>query len=312
MSNLRFTERFRLLVESAVRLYDETEASAILLLAPCPGDWGRVKKMVGDAIFIVAAENEKFLEDTQEEEGIRKMLLNPGQENPAVYDCLMQAMFQAIREEIIKPGTQIIALYGGFEMDTINTLSCISLKEHLDRLTSSELKMLETSVPLDTLRTVVNLAIEIGRSGREGKPVGTIFVVGDAKKVLAESHPAGFDPVRGYSRTERNLTDPRVREGIKEIAQLDGAIIVELDGTVTASCRILDSSASNITLSKGLGSRHWAAAATSRSTKAISVAVSQTNGTVRIFQNGEVVLRIEPSSRKPLIWKGLEYDASED
>ncbi|MDO4550110.1 MAG: DNA integrity scanning protein DisA nucleotide-binding domain protein [Planctomycetia bacterium] len=311
VSNLRITERFRLLIEHAVNMYEEQEAAAILLIAPGPGDWARVKKLVGDANFIVVAEREDYLAEIDDEADIKTIVLEGMVDNP-VYECLMQAILQGIEEDYIKPGSQIIALYGGFETETINTISCISLKEHLDRLTNSELRMLETSVPLDTLKTVVNLAIEIGRSGREGKPVGTLFVVGDAKKVLAESRSAGFDPVRGYSRTERNLMDPRVREGIKEIAQLDGAIIVEQDGTVAASCRILDSPASNITLSKGLGSRHWAAAATSRSTKAIAIAVSETNGTVRIFQNGEVVLRIEPSNRKPLIWKGFEYDSPED
>ena len=34
----------------------------------------------------------------------------------------------------------------------------------------------------------------------------------------------GFDPLRGYSRLERQLNDSKVKEGVKEIAQLDGAL----------------------------------------------------------------------------------------
>jgi hypothetical protein len=66
-------------------------------------------------------------------------------------------------------------------------------------------------------------------------------------------------------------------------------------------------------LSKGLGSRHWSAAAISRKTEAIAVAVSQSSGTVRIFQDGEVVLHIEPLAR-PHIWQPfrLETQDSED
>ena len=55
-------------------------------------------------------------------------------------------------------------------------------------------------------------------------------------------------------------------------------------------------------MTKGLGSRHFAGAAISKNTKAIAVVVSQSNGTVRIFQDGEVVLRIEPLQRA-LKWK---------
>ena len=182
----------------------------------------------------------------------------------------------------------------------------INLDEHLNRLTGRDLRQLETRVPLDTLKIVVDLAMEIGREGREGKPVGTLFVVGDSRKVMACSRPAGFDPVKGYSRKERNLNDPRVREGIKEIAQMDGAIIVSPDGTVEATCRYLDCSAADVTLSKGLGARHWAAAAISRATNAVAITVSQSNGTVRIFQNGETVLRIEPYARRPMVWRDLD------
>ena len=66
-----------------------------------------------------------------------------------------------------------------------------------------------------------------------------------------------------------------------------------------------------MTLSKGLGARHWAAAAISRATKAVAVAVSESNGTVRVFQDGEVVLRIEPF-RRPMKWKDLEYEGGGD
>ena len=90
---------------------------------------------------------------------------------------------------------------------------------------------------------------------------------------------------------------------------MDGAIIVSADGTVEATCRYLDCSAADVTLSKGLGARHWAAAAISRATNAVAVTVSQSNGTVRIFQNGETVLRIEPSLRRPMVWKDFDYDA---
>ncbi len=88
---------------------------------------------------------------------------------------------------------------------------------------------------------------------------------------------------------------------------MDGAIIIAADGTVEAAAQYIDAPATDITLSKGLGARHWAAAAISRATKAVAVAVSESSGTVRIFQNGEVVLRIEPF-RRPMKWKDYEHE----
>jgi len=306
MDTMRLTEQFRKLFRVALDLRESVGAEAVLLMLDAPADWDRLKRLAGEHKVVVAADSSEQLEGANEA-GLHGVSLDmPGQ---PIYERLTRAVLEAVADDILSPGSAVVAVYGGFDADTIDSVSVINLGEHLNRLTGRDLRQLETRVPLDTLKTVVDLAVEIGREGREGKPVGTLFVVGDARKVLACSRPVGFDPVRGYNRRERNLRDPRTREGIKEIAQLDGAIIVSADGTVEGACRHLDCSAADVTLSKGLGSRHWAAAAISRATNAVAVAVSQTNGTVRIFQNGEVVLRIEPQLRRPMVWKEFEYEA---
>ena len=135
-----------------------------------------------------------------------------------------------------------------------------------------------------------------------------MFVVGDTRKVLNNSQPMGFDPVRGYSRKERNLRDVRSRDPIKESRPVGtGAFVVAPDGTVEKACQLVSADSASLTLSKGLGSRHWAGAAISRKTKAIAVVVSESNGTVRLFNNGEVILRIEPF-RRAMKWKDFEYE----
>ena len=93
----------------------------------------------------------------------------------------------------------------------------------------------------------------------------------------------------------------------EELAQIDGAFIVSADGVMMAAGRHVDASAEGLTLSKGLGARHWAAAAASKQSKAIAIAVSESTGTVRIFQDGYVVLRIEPLERG-LKWSELETE----
>jgi DNA integrity scanning protein DisA with diadenylate cyclase activity len=216
-------------------------------------------------------------------------------------------LLEAIADEILQSGDTIVAVYSSFERDTCDTISLIHLADQLARLTSRDLQRLETQVPLDTLRLVVDLACEIGREGREGKSVGTLFVVGNHRKVMSLSQEQVHDPFRGYSRAERMIRNPRVRESMKELAQIDGAFIVSADGVVQAAGRHLRASAENLTLSKGLGSRHWAAAEISKATDAIAIAVSESTGTVRIFQNGVVVLRIEPMDAN-MKWTDIETE----
>jgi len=307
MKSYRFSGEFETLVRLAVELAKAVKANALLLLLEGPADWPRLKQLDESVTILVAANQAAELEGAAEA-GLPTVILNMA--DSPVHGKLARALLEAVADDYIKPGARTVALYSAFEPGELDSISVIDLGDHLGRLTVRDLQQLETSVPLNTLKTVVDLALEIGYEGREGKPVGTLFVVGDHRRVLTHSRPAGFDPVRGYKKKERDLHDPRVREGVKEIAQMDGAFIIAVDGTVVAACRYIDAPATNLTLSKGLGARHWAAAAISRTTNAVAVAVSESSGTVRIFQNGEVMLRIEPF-RRPMKWTDFEYEPPE-
>lgn len=296
--------QFEQLLEMAVRLYEASAAEAVMVLVEERLDWGHLRSLTAAVPLLVAADDEAHLVGAAEH-GLRPVSLDVA--GLPVHERLAQALLECVAAELVAPEAQVVALYSGFEADTIDSVSLLRLAEHLGQLTVRDLRNLETKVPLETLKLVVDLALEIGREGREGKPVGTLFVVGDHRKVIQASHSAGFDPVRGYSRSERRLTDPRVREGIKEIAQLDGAFVIGADGTVEAAARYIDASAENVSVAKGLGARHWAAAAVTRRTRSVAVAVSETSGTVRIFHDGEVVLRIEPF-RRAMKWKDFEYE----
>ncbi len=76
------------------------------------------------------------------------------------------------------------------------------------------------------LEQTVALAVEIAREGREGRKIGTLFVVGDSHKVLKHSKPLILDPLYGHPDERKRIDDPDVRETLKELAQLDGAFVV--------------------------------------------------------------------------------------
>jgi DNA integrity scanning protein DisA with diadenylate cyclase activity len=304
MQVVKLGKQFASLFDVAVRLAKETEAEAVLILIEGTADWDQIKQRAGEFRTLVALEASELLEPVK---ATGLTVVQVEIPDSPVFEKLTQALLNCVADDLMTPGATVVALFSGFDAERIDSLSVLELDEHLGRLTSRDLRQLETSVPLETLREVVDLAVEIGREGREGKPVGTMFVVGDTRKVLSQCHEAGFDPVKGYSREERNLRNPRIRESLKEVAQLDGAFVVNTDGTVERAAQLIDTSPVSLTLSKGLGSRHWAAAAISKNTKAIAVVVSESTGTVRIFQKGQIVLRIEPF-RRAMKWKGGDDD----
>src|SRR5215210_1240133 len=91
-----------------------------------------------------------------------------------------------------------------------------------------------------TLRRVVNLAVEIAREGREGRKIGTLFVVGDAEADLKHSRPMILDPLYGHPHESKRIEDPNLREGLEELAQLDGAFVVSDEGVILSAARYID------------------------------------------------------------------------
>jgi diadenylate cyclase len=301
------------LLQAARRLVETLPADAVLLFTETNLDWAAVRTYLGDARLLVAAENPTLTTRLQTEPDLTVLEIDPGP-TPR-QERMSLALLEAVRTEKLPQNADVVVLYNGIDVDSVrgqpvDSLSVIHLDEHLERLSAQDLRKLDTQVPLETLRAVVDLALEIGREGREGQPVGTLFIVGDTRKVLTMARPMNFNPFRGYSHAERDVRDRVVREQIKDLAKLEGALLIRRDGVAVAACMRIEAPDKSITLSMGLGTRHAAAAAISRCTKAIAITVSQSSGTVRLFQNGEVVLHVEPLAR-PIIWGQFRMDASD-
>jgi diadenylate cyclase len=143
------------------------------------------------------------------------------------------------------------------------------------------------------LESIIELAVEIAREGREGRRIGTLFTLGDEQTILAKSRLLILDPLIGHPSSSRHVSNPNLRGTVKELAQLDGAFVVSGEGIVLSACRYLDATASDIELPLGLGSRHIAAANISAVTNAIGIVVSE-SAIVRLFCHGKLVGEIIP------------------
>jgi diadenylate cyclase len=148
-------------------------------------------------------------------------------------------------------------------------------------------------VNTEVLEQTVSLAVEIAREGREGRKIGTLFVVGDSGSVKKRSRPLILDPLQGHPEEHKRIANPDMRETIKELAQLDGAFLVSNAGVVLSAARYIDAASDNLDLPLGLGSRHVAGASISRQTNAVAVVVSESS-MVRMFDDGELVSEIVP------------------
>jgi DNA integrity scanning protein DisA with diadenylate cyclase activity len=145
----------------------------------------------------------------------------------------------------------------------------------------------------DVLASLIGLAVEIAREGREGRRVGTLFTVGDENAVPARSRPLILDPLSGHPESSLHVANLNLRGTIKELAQLDGAFVVSREGIFLSACRYLDAVAAQVHVPLGLGSRHIAAANMTAVSQAVGIVVSASS-VVRLFCHGQLIGEIIP------------------
>ena len=203
------------------------------------------------------------------------------------------ATLVAAAEGLIAQGDRIVCVTGLDHSGTMDTVMVLDLGHEMEMFGGSTAEPLPTGVAPAVFQRLLTLASELGLEGREGRPVGTLFVVGDHEAVLAQSRQLVMNPFRGYPEDERNVLDARLEETIKEFSAIDGAFVVRGDGVLLSAGRYLVPVAKlDEPLPQGLGTRHESAAAVTVATEAMALCVSQSTGTVSIFRRGRLIADI--------------------
>ncbi|PWR73243.1 diadenylate cyclase [Methanospirillum lacunae] len=146
-----------------------------------------------------------------------------------------------------------------------------------------------TDITPEVFDAILQACIEIAREGREGKPVGTAFLVGDRDGVMARSRQLILNPFYGHPADMRTVIKKDVREMLKEYALLDGAFVVSGDGMLEAAGRYITVDASQASLPKGMGTRHSSTAAITTVTRTVGFVVSESGGRVSVIKDGKIV-----------------------
>jgi diadenylate cyclase len=207
-------------------------------------------------------------------------------------------VFLALARRLIAVGDVVVCLAGagdGSELDTLFVARVGHETEMFSYLPCD--KAMGFAIRPEVIARIVDLAIELGVEGREGKPVGALFVLGDASRVLRKSRPLILNPFFGYKEEQRNILDPHLEETVKELSTIDGAFIVREDGVIESCGVFLKVSGRSGELPSGLGSRHHVAAGITATTDSLAITVSESTGTVTIFRRGKILTAMEKPRR---------------
>ena len=199
----------------------------------------------------------------------------------------------ALSSRLIDLGDTVVFLTGPYRALS-DSLIVLTIGAEYDLFDSTDQPSIDEHIKRAVFHRCLAIALDLGHHGREGRKVGSLIVVGDAKHVLERSEQMILNPFKGYEDRERNILDDMMTETVREYSTLDGAFIVRGNGVIEAAGRRLKGGISE-GLPSGLGSRHAAAAGITASTKSIAITISESDGTVRVWRAGRMVAAFEPS-----------------
>jgi len=211
------------------------------------------------------------------------------------YTQIRHAITVVLQSSSISIGDLVVCAIGHDVYQEEGNLIVLSeMEASIEKLAVSDLIKLTDGIQPKVLEAAVTVACKIGRAARRGKCIGAIFMLGDSLNVLEGSKQLVPNPFQGHDKASRMLTNSDIHDALVELSKLDGAFVLRGDGFIQAAGVFLTSPPTETELIAGLGARHAAAAAVTMRTTATAVVVSATDGNVRAFSGGKLVLQIDP------------------
>jgi diadenylate cyclase len=195
----------------------------------------------------------------------------------------------ALSEGLVRKGETVVSVFGLSDEGQPDTIVVTDVDKDFTKFFPFALDAAGDAYGRQTFFRVLQLAIELADEGREGKPVGAIFVIGDDDHVTTHCQQMVINPFKGYDDHEKNILDPGLAETIKEFAHIDGAFIIRSDGVIISAGTYLrvDHPSS---LPSGLGARHAAAAGITAVTRATAIVISESTRAVSLFRGGKRIM----------------------
>jgi len=212
------------------------------------------------------------------------------------YSQVRHVLSVATRSGKIAVGEFIICAIGSHVYPEEGDLIVLTdVEPGIASLVITDLIKLTDGIRPTVLEAALALASRIGRVVRRGgERIGAIFILGDSNNVLQRSRQLVPNPFHGHEDQLRRLTNPDIHDALVEFSKLDGAFVVRGDGFIQSAGVFLVPNDVDLDLPAGLGARHTAAAAVTAYTSATAVVVSATDGNVRAFSGGRMVLQMDP------------------
>ena len=166
------------LIEEATHITEKLKIKKILVVCESLAVWKAVLPVYAKNQFIIVIPSKRLAENITVETFICDF------NGVTRSDRLQYVLRSVIESGKVKQDERILCVYSLSGRRLLDTIRIVWIERFYGPITHHDLKRIGKTIPVELLLQLVNLAIEIAQEGREGAPVGTLFVVGDTEKAL--------------------------------------------------------------------------------------------------------------------------------
>lgn len=284
----------RLLVSYAFDLARKLEISKLLVLADLLQDRRTVENHRENESIIWVVRGEGTSEKIPMRRGDHRIEIPTTKVDRM--DQVKLGLIMAAFKDAIGLEDSVVCLAGAAGSKRLDNLLIANVKRDFPWFSKRKAQTASSLFSSREFVRLLEIALRFATEGREGKPIGTVFVLGDPESLQAYTRPLILNPCAGHPRKSRQVQNPEFLETLRELASLDGAFIVDRRGVVDSAGVYLDAPLTKkVVVPDGLGSRHTAAAALSAKTDALAIVISESSGTVTVFSEGAATLQVHRS-----------------
>ena len=152
------------------------------------------------------------------------------------------ALFRAVVDERIALDESVVCLTGVAGSKRLDTLVIANPRRDFPWFRKRELEATKAVVGSREFGRLIDIALRLASEGREGKAIGSAFVLGELEELRPHLRQLILNPCEGHSRRLRNIHSDEFLESLREFSALDGAFIVDMKGVVEFAGTYIDAS----------------------------------------------------------------------
>lgn len=280
----------RSLIKHGFALAEQLNIGKMLVIAQLVTDRRMVAKCRGDQSIIWVVQKEEILE-LDEKSGDSGVVVP---RSPAGrMDQVSLALIISVMNGFVAEDESVVCLFGVAGSKRLDNILIANPKRDFDWFSEHALSRRSGLPTSQEFVRLIDIALKFASEGREGKSIGTVFLLGDLEEMNKVSRALILNPCKGHPKKYRSIYDADFVETMREFAALDGAFLIDGKGTVERAGVYLDAPVTKkVKVQKGLGSRHMAAAAATAQTRCLAIVISESSGTVTVFSGGAKVLSL--------------------